>query len=74
MPRFSCPRCGRLLSLRPTDVEEGGRCPCGARYVVAMTRANDDRSADGPEDLEGSAVSTWTVDDDGSAVEVHFFA
>ncbi|HEY8425715.1 MAG TPA: hypothetical protein VIK73_06860 [Limnochordales bacterium] len=54
--------------MRPLDVEEGGRCPCGARYSVTMsTEEPDDVTRD-----DGAGPSTWMVDRDGSVYEVRF--
>ncbi|NLG68650.1 MAG: hypothetical protein GX496_03650 [Firmicutes bacterium] len=69
MPCFQCPHCGRRHVVRPLDVEEGGRCPCGARYSVAMST---EEPADGVARDDGAGPSTWVMDRDGSVYEVRF--
>ena len=68
MACFQCPRCGRLHAVRPVDLEEGGRCPCGARYTVAVPG----EEPGGVDRDGGPQATTWAVDRDGSVYEVRF--
>lgn len=67
MACFRCPGCGRRHVVRPLDVEEGGRCPCGARFVVSPARdETGQRTGHGDE----TGLFTWAVEPDGSVYEV----
>ncbi|MBE3599486.1 MAG: hypothetical protein IMX02_12115 [Limnochordaceae bacterium] len=72
MPCFRCPHCGRRHTVRPADLEEGGRCPCGARYWIALSDVADEDAT--RSDVEGSALRAWGVQEDGSPFEVYFHA
>lgn len=71
MPCFQCPHCGRRHVVRPLDVEEGGQCPCGARFSVFMADEDSHLTAANGDEAE---LSTWAVDPDGSVYEVRFHA
>lgn len=71
MACFRCLRCGRRHVVRPLDVEEGGQCPCGARFFVLV--AHDDARAMAAHGDEAE-LTTWALDPDGSVYEVRFHA
>lgn len=71
MPCFQCPHCGRRHVVRPLDVEDGGRCPCGARFSVT---AQGDESEPARAGAEEGTVATWALDEDGSVYEVQFYS
>ena len=69
MACFRCPHCGRRHVVRPLDVEEGGRCPCGARFSVLVLQDDSPVTTASADD---DGVVTWAMEPDGSVYEVRF--
>lgn len=63
MACFRCPYCGQLHRIGPVEVEEGGRCACGARFWV---QGREEETATAAPPGEESVRTTWVVGEDGS--------
>lgn len=35
MPQFSCPKCGRIHTVKEEDIGSHGTCPCGQRLLIS---------------------------------------
>ena len=68
-----CPHCGRTHVVDPVVGEQGGRCPCGARFWVEPWADADDGHPEAAGHVPDGARLVWWVEPDGTPRPVYFF-